>query len=113
MGFMRKDGKYKIYIVQFLSKDGKEWSYAGSCDHWFPKGITRKKYEQYAHKGVFSHLNAIGECWQKTGIFGSFHCIDAIRAMDKVAEWNPGRAFRVCKLEIEQKTTQIAEFKYD
>lgn len=110
---VRKDGTYHIFILQFRDTPDKEWCNSGDCDQWIPENLTRKQWEAIVfNKGPLRPLGANGDCWQITGIQGTFVRKEAIRALHKIAEWNPTRRFRVCELLIIQQTTQIAEVKY-
>jgi len=109
---VRNDGKYIIFILQFIDRQDKEWCYSGDCDQWLPKNLSREEWEGYVFTGIFRPLGANGDCWQKTGIQGTFSRNEAIQVMHKLAEWHPNRAFRVCELRIEQKTIPITEARY-
>lgn len=109
---LRNDGKYNIFILQFKDREDKEWCYSGDCDQWLPKKLTREQWEGHVFKGAFRCLGANGDCWQRTGIQGTFVRDEAIRVMHKIAEWNPNRSFRVCELIITQETIPLAEARY-
>lgn len=106
---IRNDGDYIIYVIQFkyVRDKDKGWHNAGACDHFMKKAIDRKEWEKIRFKTPFRNLGANGECWQKTGIEGTFELDDATYALMKIAKWNPGRHFRVAKIEISQKTTRV------
>ena len=109
---LRTDGKYKIYIIMHKYKDEGEWSRSGECTQWIPKKVVRgKNYDKV--KEVFAPFSASGECWQWTGVHGSYKKRDAVKIMDLISEWTPGHRFRVCEVTIDQKTTTIAEKKFN
>jgi hypothetical protein len=107
---LRKDGKYTIYIIQFKYVDALDvsWHNAGSCDQFLPQNLTRKQWDNIVFNKPFRSLHSCGDCWQKTGIEGSFDSNDAVNAMVKISQLNPGRTFRVARLEIDQKTSEVA-----
>ena len=110
---IQNDGEYIIYIIQFKYVDSKDqdWHNAGSCDQFMKKQLNRKEWERIRFKTPFKNLSACGDCWQRTGVHGTYNLEDATYALIKVSEWNPGREFRVAKVEINQETTQIATMK--
>jgi len=115
---LRRDGNYRIYIIKHLWKDNpkNEWSNSGDCGQWFAKAFPAnmdkrdKFYKKY--KDIFNPFQASGECWQMTGVHGSFVKADALIIIDKISEWNPVHRFRVCAVDIKQKTEHIMEFKF-
>jgi len=115
MSYLRRDGKYEIYIIKHLWKDDptKDWGNSGDCCQWIPKEIMRKHGNDLVYgEGIFVPFGANGECWQRTGINGSYIKEDAIKILDRIAEWNPDHRFKVCKLVIDQVTKDVVEKKY-
>ena len=115
MGYSRNDGNYKIYIIKHLWKDKPEnsWADSGECCQWIPKEIARRFHDDLVFgKGVFVPFTANGQCWQRTGIHGSFVKEDAIKILKRIANWNPDHRFKVCKLLLNQVTEDILEMKY-
>ncbi len=111
---IRNDGNYIIYIIQFkYSKDDtdKSWHNAGDCGRWIKKCKTRKQWENITFKNPFRSFSASGKCWQLTSIHGTFKLDHASNILMKIAKWNPGREFRVAKIDISQTTTGIITSK--
>lgn len=81
---MRTDGDFRIYLIDHWSERSQKWM-DGSGRYGHPEGF-----------------DACGECWQTTGIHGTF---DLQQALDGAAElqrrW--GVPFRVSVLEISQR----------
>ena len=114
MSYLRKDGKYKIYIIKHLWKDDptKDWSNSGSCTQWIPKEIVRTHHDELVYRGIFRSFTANGRCWQITGVHGSFIEEDAINILNVISKWNSDHRFKVCRLLIDQVTEDVAEKKY-
>ena len=115
MGFLRTDGKYKIYIIKHLYNDDptNEWGESGDCRQFIPKSIRHDyNLDKTALIKIFNNFTACGDCWQKTGISGSFVKIDAINILDKISKWRPEHRFKVCVLFIDQITEDVVEKKY-
>ena len=114
MGYLRTDGKYKIYIIKHLynSKSNFEWDNSGDCRHFIPRTILWDYNKQQLENKIFDKFTACGKCWQKTGVCGSFAKRDAIKILNKIAKWNPQHRFKVCVLYIDQTTEDIIEKKY-
>jgi len=102
------DGNYKIYIIKHLYKDKPEnkWDDSGDCRRF----VYATRYVKYIN--IFNPFTASGKCWQKTGIYGSFVKRDAIKILDKIAQWNPEHRFKVCRLLLNQVTEDVVEKKY-
>ncbi len=107
------DGNYIIYIIMHLYKDNPKnrWAHSGECRQWIPHDVFRLEHENLIYRGIFKPFSANGDCWQKTNIHGSFDKQDALEILYKIAEWNPQNRYRVCKVEISQKITTMAELK--
>jgi len=108
---LRTDGKYKIYIIKHRYNDSGEWARSGDCTQWIPRKVVNGKNFKKVQQ-IFNPFKAGGECWQQTGVHGSYKKRDAVKIMDLISEWKPGHRFRVCEVEIDQKTTTIAEKKF-
>jgi len=78
----------------------------------FKNGVYKNERTEFynKHKPLFNHLNAIGDCWQETGISGTYDRDIAIEICSLISSWFPQHSFKVCKVEIKQKTTDIAVF---
>jgi hypothetical protein len=114
---IRKDGVFTIYIIKHLyEKQEKEWSGSGDCGQWLGHKMkdypTIDSYKEFRnkYKDLFNHLNAIGDCWQETGVNGTYNREVAIEICNLISSWFPQHSFKVCKVEIKQKTTDVAVF---
>ena len=117
---LRRDGDYVIYVVQTHYTDHKpgekpyrngEWFDIG--DNWIAKVPAHKRFtclnpNHGKHKEPFQTFSASGDCWQQTGIFGSFVLKQAMNLMKLMAEHVPNQEFRVAKLVITQHHEEIA-----
>lgn len=113
MGHPWNDGKYKIYIIKHLYQDKGEWAGSGECSQFIPKIKGNPILDRFAFNKLFGPFTASGDCWQKTGIHGSFVKRDAIKIMENIAEWRPEHRFKVCRLLINQVTEDVVEVKYN
>jgi hypothetical protein len=97
---IRTDGTYKIFIIEFLQESDKTWHYAGDGDHWLTGTLPFDKEPRKS-------FNACGNCWQQTGVFGTFDKKTAFDLLYIISENNKTRSFRVCELYISQKITPL------
>ena len=113
MGHPWNDGNFKIYIIKHLYKDEIErgWDGSGSCEQFYLKDVVRRHFDK-RFKNIFRPFTASGNCWQQTGIHGSFVNRDAVKILDKISEWNPQHRFKVCRLLLNQVTEDVVEKKY-
>lgn len=102
-----KDGSYTAYIIQHLSCPN------GNPFHGVKWVISN--LETFAgnlrseDKKVMAPFMSVGECYQQTGIHGTFKQNEALTAVLALAEVNPGRNFRVAQVNIEQSVTPVYE----
>jgi hypothetical protein len=109
---LRNDGEYTIYIIQFKSKDKfREWYNAGDCGQFLPK-MFKDEHDKLRKKVPLNSLTACGDCWQQTGVSGTYNFDDAVKVMSYIAQITPGREFRVAEVKINQKTTQKCSMKF-
>jgi len=109
---LRQDGEYIIFIIQHKYKDKKVegWSNSGDCGQFFPNGPFTEKEWRTKHKEI-DYFNASGDCWQDTGVHGTYDLNEAFQLLVKVIQWAPEHRFRIARIEIKQKTEQVAEAK--
>ena len=111
---LRNDGDYTIYIIQYTKdKPGEEWNNSGDCTQFIKKVKTREQQDKIAYSKPFESISACNECWQKTGIHGTFDLKMAMAVFQKIFRWFPKYRFRVAELKISQHITQIAEAKFN
>lgn len=114
---IRTDGTFKIYIIKHLyKKEGNDWAGSGDCGQWlgnmsvkFPDRESYRKFRKENEK-LFNNLNAIGDCWQKTGVSGTYDREVAVKVCSIISTWFPEHGFKVCKVEIRQVTHDIVIF---
>ena len=104
MSLLREDGAFVIYQIQWREENPEKWYSIG--DRYF--------LPEYEH----GENSASGECWQKTGIHGMFdygyaatYCNKLNQAVSegKLHELLCSAAeFRLIKVEVSQKTTELA-----
>lgn len=87
---LRNDGLYTIFCIQhYVPEYGKPGAWVGSnLDHFhYPEGF-----------------NASGECWQQTGVTGTFDQVEAIAGWKWLREKWPETQFRVVCVTASQHT---------
>lgn len=83
---MWNDGKFKIYEIEHQQKDGK----------WVKSNLD--------YFGYPSDFNASGECWQRTGVSGTFNLPMVRNGLNWIQKKNPNHRFRLVLVTITQKT---------
>jgi len=91
---IRNDGSYRIYLIQARHpktyRNG-EW-FEVSFDYFgSPKGFT-----------------ASDECWQKTGVYGTFDEKVAQAGLKWIKEKHPHTKFRLVRADIMQMKTPVS-----
>lgn len=106
---IRNDGKYTIFILQFKhlrkpTEDEGEWNYAGDGEQ-FCKGDGDFREEPRCS------FNALGDCWQQTGVNGTYDYDIAHQMLLMASKNSPGRKFRIARMEISQQTIEVCQIK--
>lgn len=85
---LHNDGSYTIYTIKCrkLNRDS-NYYYANLCTFGFPEGFKSSD-----------------ECWQKTGIHGTFNLDEAKNAIKFLYDKHPDYLFKFVKLTLNQKT---------
>lgn len=91
---LRTDGCYKIYRIQHKQEDGK-WVYS-SFDHFGYPGDWRSK----------EGFSACGNCWQETGVEGTYNRELAIKGAKELAAKHKMN-FRVVWVVLSQQTIVV------
>ena len=118
---LRKDGIYNIFQIEVLYKDGKSWHDGtgmpeGSIGEKSEGAIVIKGLKHNGQTGgylgtcakEYREFTACGDCWQETGVHGTYNMNSAIHLMHAAAECNPGRTFRIISLTLTQVTNAIS-----
>ena len=87
-GLLRNDGKYVIYIIQHKQKD---------C-RW-----VQSSFDAFGTPDIA--FSASGDCWQQTGVHGTFNLSIAEHALAMIRMKHMITQFRLAKVEITQETT--------
>ncbi len=87
---LRCDGSFLIYKIQHDYHEDGEWTYSNFDTFGTPPGFS-----------------ASSECWQKTGIHGTFDKIVARDGLFWIRHKNPGTKFRLVSVVISQITQPI------
>jgi len=82
---LRVDGEYRIFTLQYWNEKEHAWADAGLDHFGHPEGFT-----------------ASGECWQRTGVNGTFDEDEALAGAAQLQKRH-GVPFRVAVLEISQR----------
>lgn len=112
---LTSDGKYKIFIIKHIYKDKEEkgWKNSGDCGQFFAYPYCLRHNEKFKKfKTLQKNFTANGECWQTTGVYGTFDVSEAFDLMNHVAKENPEHRFGVFCVEIIQKTKKLSETKF-
>lgn len=94
---LRNDGDYTIYVIEFLYQQAAT----------YPKRWTTANPDAFGEIGR-AGITASGECWQRTGIMGTFdrgqadYALKMIRKDCKSRHGKKGSDFRVRKFVISQ-----------
>jgi len=127
---MRTDGSWTIYRLQVLttSKDpewvfscndnvGYPWVTGTSRDHLSSDGNPNnpkndiRPGETCTHPYTTNGFSASGDCWQQTGIHGTFELQVGMEALQYMAKKFPERRWRLVKYECSRKTTPVATIR--
>lgn len=91
---LRNDGKYTIFVIQHEQPEkGKEstWVYSNLDVFGYPEGFS-----------------ASDDCWQKTGIHGTFDAEQAMEGLSELRKKNKDKhRFRLALVRITQITTWL------
>lgn len=89
---IRTDGDFFIYILQVQLASNQKWVDA-NLDHF----------------GFPWSFNASADCWQVTGVHGTFHKNEAIEALKWIREHWKKEKFRLVCRQIMQRTMVVSE----
>ena len=104
MTLMRKDGQVTVYVLKHKNSDG-TWALT-SLDHF---SLRPGPTAEPADLTAYNAFSASGDCWQAYGIHGALDEEIGMRALNLLANKNPGTRFGLFKVELWQKTTPVAE----
>jgi hypothetical protein len=88
---IRSDGVFGTYMVQHRQDDGK-WVASNFDFFGSPPGFT-----------------ASCDCWQVTGIRGTYYKVVARKGLDWIRRKHPGRKFRLVYVVVSRLTTVIGD----
>lgn len=104
---LRRDGTYKIYIIQGYFKNN-GWLYCGIPNLFYmPKEIRWVSIREGIEAEPFQSFTASGKCWQKTGIHGTFSKRKGKKLLSLLHKYIPDAKYRLARLNIKQTTTPI------
>lgn len=101
---LRNDGKYTIYTIQHQDKKG-EW-HSSNIDSFEPKE-GRWSSDGSKELPPWRHFGANGECWQQTGVHGTFEVDDARQLLCLLRKHNKNQQFRVVAVDIWQDSRVV------
>lgn len=96
---IRTDGEYKIYIVKHYHEGS--WG-KSNLDHFFVHDTNGKLTKEN------KDFTANGECWQRTGISGTFNKDIAIAFKNQLEQKYTDKQFGVFEILISQKQTLVS-----
>lgn len=88
---MRTDGDFVIYVL-----------YTRETTSWFQPS--------YDHYGTPKGFSASDDCWQRTGVFGTFDKQTGIDAVSEMLGKHPGQDWKLCERKISHHHRDICEF---
>lgn len=91
MAVLRKDGDVTVYVLQTKHKGKEEW-FNASLDHF----------------GTPEGFSASHDCWQQTGINGTFDKFVGMQGLTWMANRHVGQPWRLAKIRITQETVAAA-----
>jgi hypothetical protein len=107
---LRQDGAYTLYRVEVQWRDG----WGSISDNLIAKVPVELRSEDFHTKNYtgrelepFQSFSASGECWQKTGIHGTFDKDKAVKMKDLLAASIPECKFRVVQHTVIQHRIPI------
>ena len=103
MNVLKTDGKYTIYALQHQWEPEKLWTY---IEGEFLRDFSEEEFDRYPELNDFT---VKGECWKRTGIYGTFNFDAAIEVLTRVVKKYPGLRHRIVKIEIDQKITPMTD----
>lgn len=93
---IRTDGAYVCYLIQTRDESKKHKDGA-----WFEASLD--------YFGSPEGFNACGDCWQRTGVHGTFNEKEARAGLVWMRERHPGKPFRLIALHITQMRVAVYE----
>lgn len=106
---MRQDGHIVIFVIKHVHPstirkgwDGVKWDGSGNCSQF---ELRNRKMELY------KPISASGNVWQAYGICGTQAKHEAVDIAKDMSENFPDYYWGVFKIELMQKTTEVAVFK--
>jgi hypothetical protein len=70
---LRTDGKYEIYTLEFNVKGEDKWHTLSFDAAWVTDELYKSKEK------VWAEFSACGQCWQETGVHGTYDVEIAIK----------------------------------
>ena len=102
---IRVDGKFIIYIIKYSWQRQDEWIYVGDCGQWYR--TKDSKIQRTMFKKRQEPFMASGDCWQETGIHGTYDKLEAFDFKSLIEMSWPEHEFDVFELNIEQETIRL------
>lgn len=103
-GMVRNDGDFVIYVIKHR-KNNDEWTLSSMDSFDFAGAVWQNHGGWNYPRREFS---ASGDCWQQTGITGTFKRDAALAALSAVSEANPDYEFGIFEVKISQHSRPIA-----
>jgi hypothetical protein len=97
---LRNDGKYKIYMIRHLAEVGA-----------FGRDKSEWHFSNFDHFGTPIGFSASGDCWQETGIHGTFDLETGLEGLRWIADKHRGTKFRLVKLTLTRQTETISSMR--
>jgi len=99
---LRADGSHCIYVIQHDYHGDSKWCMSNLDAFGVPRYT---KWDTTPPQP--DCFNAVGKCWQKTGIIGVFDLEVAKAELKWIREKNPNMTFRLVALYVMQATVPV------
>ena len=100
---LRTDGLYGIYMIQHFDRNAGK--FVGSSFDYF--GDACWKTGKHVRMAQNSCMCVCGDCWQRTGVHGTFRIASARWILRWLRLKHPTHEFRIVKVTVSQKTEPI------
>jgi hypothetical protein len=102
-GMLRSDGEFVVYVIKHR-KDGQDWMLSSLDNFEFAGAVWQDSGGWNYPRREFS---ASADCWQKTGITGTFNRDAALAALTAISEANPDYEFGIFEVKLSQQSRAI------
>lgn len=96
---IRSDGRFTIFIIEFEYTNKTQWAQISFDVSWVAPDLYAK------HENIWNDFSSSGDCWQQTGVHGTFDVEKAIKLYLLLKDHSIEKyKFRVKKVTIWQES---------